>query len=363
MGCISRIFRSLLPVLLMLSTASLVAQSTNTAQIIKQAENGNAKAQTRLGEMYAVGRGVSRDEAEAVRWLLKAAEQGSIEAQCFLGGMYHDGKGVPKNEVEAVRWYQRAAEQGDATAQFFLGFAYANGQGLPTNKLEAIHWYRKAAEQGDVTAQYNLGVMYENGEGVPPNEAEAVRWWRRAAAQGLAEAQSTLRNRGIEQESAKAAQPNGIREETARTNFQSLRGAKPSFLGFAGGQSRATVESNAHSQGFESLNCKPGDGGEECSSGKGLGDDNILLQFTFVHGKLGKMIGSFSHVRYQSVLATMTENNDGSVFHQKYGVSTGGTNTTWSDEEKDKWVILYEHLQGSGSNSCVVLLGSRKLIP
>jgi hypothetical protein len=277
--------------------------------------------------------------------------------------MYQNGKGVPKDEAEAVRWYRKAAEQGDATAQFFLGFAYANGQGLPTSKPEAIRWYSKAAEQGDATAQYNLGVMYENGEGVSPDEAEAVRWWRRAAAQGLAEAQSTLRNRGIEQESAKAAQPNGTREGTARTNSQSLRGARPSFLGFSGGQSRATVESNAQSQGFESLNCKGGNGEEECSSGKGLGDDNILVQFTFVRGKLGKMIASFSHARYQSVLATMTESNNGSVFHQEYGASTGGTNTTWSDKEKDKYLILWEHVQGSGSNSCVALLGSRKLIP
>jgi TPR repeat protein len=363
MGCAGRIFRSLLPVLLMLSTASSVAQSTNTAQIIKQAKDGNAKAQTRLGEMYAIGRGVSRDEAKAVRWLLKAAEQGNTEAQCFLGGMYQDGKGIPKDDAEATRWYRKAAEQGDANAQFLLGFAYANGQGLPTNKLEAIHWYSKAAEQGDATAQYNLGVMYENGEGVPPNEAEAVLWWRKAAQHGLAEAQLLLRNRGIEQESTTVAPPNSTRVGTARTNSQGFRGARPSFLGFLGGQSRATVEANAQAQGFDSLNCERGDGKEECSSSKGLGDDNIVLQFTFVYGKMGKLIAAFSHSKYQSMLAALTEHNNGSVFHQEYSTVTGGTNTTWSDKEKNKYVILWEHVQGSGSNSCAVLLGSLKLIP
>jgi hypothetical protein len=140
-------------------------------------------------------------------------------------------------------------------------------------------------------------------------------------------------------------------------------GARPSFLGFLGGQSRATVEANAQAQGFDSLNCERGDGKEECSSSKGLGDDNIVLQFTFVYGKMGKLIAAFSHSKYQSMLAALTEHNNGSVFHQEYSTVTGGTNTTWSDKEKNKYVILWEHVQGSGSNSCAVLLGSLKLIP
>jgi TPR repeat protein len=37
------------------------------------------------------------------------------------------GKGVLKNDKQAVYWYQKAAEQGLAEAQYNLGAMYANG--------------------------------------------------------------------------------------------------------------------------------------------------------------------------------------------------------------------------------------------
>jgi Sel1 repeat len=51
------------------------------------------------------GRGVPRDETEAVTWLRKAAE--------------------------AAKWSRKAAEQGHASAQYFLGYIYEKGQGVP----------------------------------------------------------------------------------------------------------------------------------------------------------------------------------------------------------------------------------------
>ncbi|MFO1432969.1 MAG: hypothetical protein U1F76_23145 [Candidatus Competibacteraceae bacterium] len=43
----------------------------------KAAARGNAKAPYRLGVMDAEGRGVPRDEAEAVKWARLAAQQGN----------------------------------------------------------------------------------------------------------------------------------------------------------------------------------------------------------------------------------------------------------------------------------------------
>ena len=48
------------------------------------AEQGNAEAQKNLGKMYADGRGVAKDRAEAVKWYRKAADQGHTEAQKVL---------------------------------------------------------------------------------------------------------------------------------------------------------------------------------------------------------------------------------------------------------------------------------------
>ena len=67
--------------------------------------------------MYGTGRGVARDDAEAVRWYRRAAEQGHTLGQTNLGVRYRDGRGVSQDHGEAVRWFRRAAEQGHAGGQ------------------------------------------------------------------------------------------------------------------------------------------------------------------------------------------------------------------------------------------------------
>ncbi|HHV6563032.1 TPA: tetratricopeptide repeat protein, partial [Haemophilus influenzae] len=113
------------------------------------AEQGNAKAQFNLGNMYADGRGVKQDNFEAVKWYRKAAEQGYAEAQGSLGVMYQSGRGVKQDGVEAVNWFRRAAEQGYATAQALLGFLYLLGErGVQVNKSLAKEWFGKACDNG-----------------------------------------------------------------------------------------------------------------------------------------------------------------------------------------------------------------------
>ena len=71
----------------------------------------------------------AQDNLDTVR---QAAEQGDAAAQFSLGFMYHEGKGVLKDDAEAVRWYRLAAEQGIAAAQFNLGLMYSEGEGVRT---------------------------------------------------------------------------------------------------------------------------------------------------------------------------------------------------------------------------------------
>lgn len=43
---------------------------------LKAAAQGDAEAEFSLGVLYATGRGVARDDAQAVNWYRKAAEHG-----------------------------------------------------------------------------------------------------------------------------------------------------------------------------------------------------------------------------------------------------------------------------------------------
>src|SRR5579864_3158023 len=51
---------------------------------------------------------VSRDAAEAVGSIRKAAEQGNARAQAELGNIYKDGKGAARDDAVAAAWYRKA---------------------------------------------------------------------------------------------------------------------------------------------------------------------------------------------------------------------------------------------------------------
>jgi TPR repeat protein len=112
--------------------------------------------------------------------------------------MYAAGRGVPQDDAEAVRWYRLAAEQGHGPAQSNLGLMYERGEGVPQDNVEAVRWYRLAAEQGLADAQYNLGVRYELGEGVVQDYVQAHMWFDLAASRSTGEArEDDVRRRDI----------------------------------------------------------------------------------------------------------------------------------------------------------------------
>src|SRR3989442_11068146 len=115
------------------------------------------------------------DYASARRLWHELAQQGDASAQTHLGVMYRDGRGVPRDDQQAVEWFRKAAEQGNAIGQANLGFMYERGRAAPQDDQQAVEWFRKAAEQGNALGQANLGFMYERGRGVAKDDAEAVQ--------------------------------------------------------------------------------------------------------------------------------------------------------------------------------------------
>lgn len=181
--------KHLLPILsaVVLLTAPVSADD-KLDQLRKDAEAGKAQAQFSLGVMYANGRGVEKDYAEAVKWYRKAADQGYASAQSNIGLMYDFGEGMERDYAVAVKWYRKAAEQGHAKAQNALGSMYNDGHGVEKDYAEAVKWYRNAAERGFAVAQSHLGLMYQYGHGVEKDYVDAYAWFNLAAANGHEEA-------------------------------------------------------------------------------------------------------------------------------------------------------------------------------
>ncbi|MEQ1883705.1 MAG: tetratricopeptide repeat protein [Bryobacteraceae bacterium] len=192
----------------------------------KAAEHGSIWAQARLGDALFYGKGLAKNESEAVRWWIKAAEQGNVASQRNAGMAYKNGWGVEKNVSSAAKWYQQAADQNDIQAQLLLGkalfsgdggsavdgvkmfqkladqgntegmvllgYAAFLGKGTERSNSEAIRWWRKAAEEGNTKAMIALGDMYSKGQGLPKDEAEALKLLQRAAEMEDPVAQSKL---------------------------------------------------------------------------------------------------------------------------------------------------------------------------
>jgi TPR repeat protein len=178
--------------------------------------------------MYAIGRGVIKNERTAVDWYTKAAKQGYAVAQKNLllihkknikaqkeaelqkaaaahqksvaaqkeaefqkAAAAHQKAVAAQKEVEfqKVATEQEVVNKAEKAEQWFnLGMAAYNIQ----NYVIALDKFQKAANQGSAKAQYKLGVMYNNGYGIVKNERTAVEWFQKAADQGDAHAQYNL---------------------------------------------------------------------------------------------------------------------------------------------------------------------------
>lgn len=126
------------------------------------------------------------DYAEALKLYRLAADQGDAKAQVNIGEIYNLGLGVPKDAAEAVKWFRLAGEQGNARAQNYLGIMYRDGEGVAQDYTEAAKWYRLQAEQGKAHAQFQIGTMFGNGQGVPQDYVLAHMWFNLSAGQGTA---------------------------------------------------------------------------------------------------------------------------------------------------------------------------------
>jgi uncharacterized protein len=187
--------------LLLAGCAALaLAQSGPGIEDLKRrAEAGDTAATRALAEAYYLGRdGAPQDFGQAAHWYLTLAKQGDARAQTSIGLLYARGLGVEKDLAAAIRWWSHAAAQNDPGAQFNLGLLHAGVEGLAPDYRQAVQWYTRAAQRGHIQAQHNLGMLYHEGKGVAHDAVRAYFWVSVAAAQGDQLARRSLQALGSE---------------------------------------------------------------------------------------------------------------------------------------------------------------------
>lgn len=89
---------------------------------------------------------------EALKYLQPAADAGDPGAMYVLGQMYASGRGIAKDEKAASALFLKAAELGDANAQQSLGSALMLGEGIEQDMVEALKWFIISARAGNKDA-------------------------------------------------------------------------------------------------------------------------------------------------------------------------------------------------------------------
>lgn len=215
------------------NTSSQAAINDSIQNIIRMADQGDAKAQNLVGSWYFSGKNVQQDYEKAEHYWHLAANQGNALAMGNVGLCYQYGYGVEKDSIAALRLYIRSIKDGnkqlleERTAgknAFDLVLAaqcYQQGNGTTKDLNKAIGCYQKAvelqspdaarelgliymnqknaiaaapvfkqgAQQGDLTCTYYYGKLLYDGQGVVQDMSQGVVYLSAAAEKGFAQAQ------------------------------------------------------------------------------------------------------------------------------------------------------------------------------
>jgi len=117
-------------------------------------------AQFRLGECYADGAGVSKDEKQAAAWYQRAADAGKLrrsapprDSATPMAG------GVAKDEPRAVEHTVVLPPRAMRELSSNLDVHLQRDRVLPKDALGAVKWYSLAAEAGEMNSPESPSVI------------------------------------------------------------------------------------------------------------------------------------------------------------------------------------------------------------
>ena len=178
------------------------------------AKNGSAGAQWKLGNMYAEGDGVERNDYQAFKLFSDVAAQATEDdktrrdqptpfvtnAWAKLGAFFRSG--IPNSDVKADpnrarEYFWRAAYFGDADAQLSLAAMFYNGEGGSRDLIQAAKWANLAADKGnpaakDLLIEIALELTHDHLDhaDLPDSVRLAAQWAKLAADYGSVEGQA-----------------------------------------------------------------------------------------------------------------------------------------------------------------------------
>lgn len=94
-----------------------------------------------------------RDYNRALELYKIAFRGGVAEAAKKIGDMYAKGMGVNRNDITAAEWYEKGADMGSPWAMYYLYLAYMNGTGVELNNEIARQWFEKCVKNFELSKE------------------------------------------------------------------------------------------------------------------------------------------------------------------------------------------------------------------
>ena len=127
-------------------TAALSKKPAKPAAKDEAAANTGGDASLAAGA-FELHKGIAAGPtAEGRTWLWRAMSKGNGQAPVLLADMYAQGKGVTKDCEQAVLLLKAASKKPNPAARAKLGSMYATGQCLPKDRVEAYRWTHAALQ-------------------------------------------------------------------------------------------------------------------------------------------------------------------------------------------------------------------------
>lgn len=146
-----------------------------------------APAMSGMGFFYEMGEGVPQNFNEAKHWYEKGVKQNKLSSLSMLGlfRLYSEGKGVEKDDKQALEWLEKACTYNDfggALACYLIGDTYWGGAlGLQENHHKSYEYSMKAAKGGHPGGAIILKKLKEDSFSFPDTEKEQVSEFIRKA--------------------------------------------------------------------------------------------------------------------------------------------------------------------------------------
>ena len=149
--------------------------------LLPLAEQGDAKSQMTIADMYFAGNGVTRSVPAYLRWYEAAANNGNAIAMANLGVFYYTDQQVPDQE-KAEYWLEKSAATGNGQSMALLAVLTLERRG---DLAGYESWLHKSADAGYEDAYLNLMNGYLNGKILNKDYAKGRLWAEKSAERGF----------------------------------------------------------------------------------------------------------------------------------------------------------------------------------